>query len=146
MQGLHDAVEPRNQNELRSFLGMAQYSAWFIQDFTTITEPLRQLTRSWMPWTWGRPQAESFEKVKTVLPEAKAMPYFSPNKPTKILVDASPVGIAGILTQDDKQSLTVAEHSVMSKPVTLKQSTEHSPLYGHASTLTSAYVVHPSKS
>ena len=30
------------------------------------------------------------------------MPYFSADKPAKFLVDASPVGIAGILTQDDR--------------------------------------------
>jgi len=78
VQALHDAVEPRNQTERRLFLGMAQYSARFIQDFATITEPLRQLTRSRTPWTWGRPQAESFEKGKTALSEATAMAYFSP--------------------------------------------------------------------
>ena len=33
---------------------------------------------------------------------ATAMPYFSPYKETKILVDASPVGNAGILVQDDQ--------------------------------------------
>ena len=81
---------------------MAQYSARFIQDLATITEPQRQLTRRRTPWTWDRPLAECFEKVKTALSEATAMPYFSPDKPTKILVDASPVGIARILTQDDR--------------------------------------------
>ena len=30
------------------------------------------------------------------------MPYFAPYKPTEILVDASPAGLAGILVQDDK--------------------------------------------
>ena len=30
------------------------------------------------------------------------MPYFVPDKPTKTLVDASPVGLTGILVQDDK--------------------------------------------
>ena len=102
MQALHDAVEPQNQTELRSFLGMAQYSARFIKGFATITEPLRQLTRSQTPWEWDRPQAEAFQKVKNALSEATAMPYFSPDKPTRLLVDASPVGIAGSLAQDDR--------------------------------------------
>ena len=89
VQALRDAVEPGNQTELRSFLGMAQYSARFIKGLATITEPLRQLTRSQTPWKWNRPQAEAFQKVKNTLSEATAMPYFSPDKPTKILVDAS---------------------------------------------------------
>ena len=98
VQALQDAFEPQNQTELRSFLGMVQYSARFIKGFATKTEPLRQLTRSQIPWKWDRPQAEAFQKVKNALSEATAMPYLSPDKPTKILVDASPVGIAGILT------------------------------------------------
>ena len=102
VQALRDATEPRNPTGLRSFLGMAQYSARFIKDFATITEPLRKLTRSQTPWTWDRPQVEAFEQVKNALSEATTMPYFSPEKPTKILVDANPVGLAGILVQDDK--------------------------------------------
>ena len=81
---------------------MAQYSARFIKDFATITEPLHKLTRSQTPWTWDRPQVEALEQVKNALTEATTMPYFAPDKPTKILVDASPVGLAGILVQDDK--------------------------------------------
>ena len=102
VQALRDAPEQRNPTELRSFLGMAQYSARFIKDFATVTEPLRKLTRSQTPWTWDRPQVEAFEQVKNGLSEATTMPYFAPDKPTKILVDASPVGLAGILVQDDK--------------------------------------------
>ena len=38
---LQDAFEPRNPTELCLFLGMALYSARFIQNFATITDPLR---------------------------------------------------------------------------------------------------------
>ena len=102
VQALRDAAEPRNPTELRSFLGMAQNSARLIKDLATITEPLRKLTRGQTPWKWDRPQVEAFEHVKNALSEATTMPYFAPDKPTKILVDASPVGLAGILVQDDK--------------------------------------------
>ena len=84
---------------------MAQYSAHFIKDFATITELLCKLTRSQTPWTWDRPQVEAFEQVKNALSEATTMPYFTPDKPTKILVDVSPVGLAGILVQDDTRKL-----------------------------------------
>ena len=102
VKALQDAAEPRNPTELRSFLGMAQYSARFIRNFATITEPLRKLTRSDATWKWEQPQNEAFNSVKAALSAATTMPYFSPYKETKILVDASPVGIAGILVQDDQ--------------------------------------------
>ena len=45
VQALHDAPRPQNASEMRSFLGMAQYSAGFIDNFATIIAPLRALTK-----------------------------------------------------------------------------------------------------
>ena len=108
---LQDAAEPRNPTELRSFLGMAQYSARFIRNFATIKEPLRKLTRSDATWKWEQPHTDTFNSVKAALSAATAIPYFSPYKETKILVDASPVGIAGILVQDD-QPIAFGSHAL----------------------------------
>ena len=102
VRALQEASDPRNPTELRSFLGMAQYSARFIPNFATIAEPLRLLTRSDTPWRWEQPQIEAINRIKTALTDATSLPYFSPDKQTKIIVDASPVGVAGILVQDDK--------------------------------------------
>lgn len=81
---------------------MTEYSARFIQKFATITEPLRKLTRRDTSWKWDHPQIDAFNKVKAPLSAATTMPYFSPHKDTKIIVDTSPAGPAGILVQDDK--------------------------------------------
>ena len=102
VKALQDGAELRSPTELCSFLGMAQYSARFIRNFATITEPLCKLTRSDATWKWEQLQTDAFNSVKAALSAATAMPYFSPYKETKILVDASPVGIAGILVQDDQ--------------------------------------------
>jgi hypothetical protein len=50
VQALKDTSEPRNASEVRSFIGMAQYSARFIKNFATMTEPLRLLTQKDTPW------------------------------------------------------------------------------------------------
>ena len=97
-----DAAEPRNPTELRSFLGMAQYSARFIPNFATITELLRNLTRKDTSWKWDRLQIDALIKVKTAISAATVITHLSPHEDTKIIVDASHVGVAGILVQDDK--------------------------------------------
>ena len=102
VEALQDAAEPRNTTELGSFLGMARCSARFIRNFATLTEPLGKLTSSDASWKWEQPLNEAFNSVKASLSAATAMPYFSLYKETKIIVDASPVGIAGILVQDDQ--------------------------------------------
>ena len=42
---LLNAPQPTNSHEVRSFLGMANYSSKYIRDFATLTVPLRELTR-----------------------------------------------------------------------------------------------------
>ena len=42
---LINAPKPNNAHEVRSFLGMANYSRVYIPDFATLTAPLRELTK-----------------------------------------------------------------------------------------------------
>jgi hypothetical protein len=93
---------PSNTAELRSFLGMAQYSARFIPGFSTLSEPLRRLTKKDCPWCWTPAQTKAFKAIKESLQTASANAYFDPNKETTVYVDASPVGLAAILTQEEK--------------------------------------------
>ena len=50
VQALREAERPVNAEEVRSFLGMANYSARFIKNFSTLAAPLRELTRSNVEW------------------------------------------------------------------------------------------------
>ena len=99
---LHAANEPQNPSEVRSFLGMAQYSARFIENFATITEPLRYLTKQTSEWRWGAKEAASFQKVKASLEESATNAYFDMKKDIEIVVDASPVGLAALLVQEER--------------------------------------------
>ena len=78
-----------------------QYSTPF-RNYATITEPLCKFTCNDATWKWEQPQTDAFNSIKAALSPATAMPYFSPYKETKIIVDANPVGIAGILVLDDQ--------------------------------------------
>lgn len=100
VQALHDMPKPQNAAEVRSLLGMVQYSSRFIDNFATITEPLRSLTKQSTPWTWTEAHDNAFDTIKRALSDKTTLAYFDPKKYTDIHVDASPVGVAGILSQD----------------------------------------------
>ena len=68
---------PKNVNEIRSFLGMAQYVARFIPDFASRTEPLRRLTRNDVQWKWTQQEQETFD-IKEALTSTQVMAYFNP--------------------------------------------------------------------
>ena len=101
---LYNAQTPQNVHEVRSFLGMANYSSRYIPDYTTITEPLRAFTKKDVRFRWTAPQQEAFDQLKIALTHAPVMHYFDPTKETTLTVDASPVGISAILSQKDDRS------------------------------------------
>ena len=93
---------PENVSEVKSLLGMAQYVSRYIPEYATITAPLRALTKKETPWQWSDEQQHAFDKLKDSLTKSHVMSYFNPAQETKVIVDASPVGLGGLLAQDGK--------------------------------------------
>ena len=116
---LQNTQIPKNVHEIRSFLGMANYSSRYIPDYATITEPLRALTRKNAHFVWNNAQ-QAFSKLIEDLTSAPVMHYFDTKKETLLTVDASPVGISAILSQKDNgsdNSLVIAYASRALTPV-----------------------------
>ena len=94
-----NSPRPTNVSELRSLLGMSNYSSQYNYDYATITEPLRRLTHKDEKFIWGTKQEEAYQKLKTALLSSPVTSYFDISKETVVLVDASPVGLCAILSQ-----------------------------------------------
>ena len=99
VKAVEEAREPENISELRSFLGLVNYSARYIPNFATIAEPLRRLTRKDEPFVFGEEQRQSFQALKRHLSNAETLGYFDVNAKTKVIADASPYGLGGVLVQ-----------------------------------------------
>ena len=94
------AKEPTNAEERRSFQGLLTFSAQFIPNLASITEPLRELTRKNVPFKWGTEQEGAFETLKSNLGRAETLAYFDRNaEVTKLSTNVSPVGLGAVLTQ-----------------------------------------------
>jgi hypothetical protein len=98
---LLNAPQPASVTEVRSLLGMANYSSKYIRDFATLTAPLRELTKKNARFTWLPKHQACFDKLKATLASAPCMSYFAKDKETLVIVDASPVGISAILSQQE---------------------------------------------
>ena len=64
-----EAEEPKSATDVRSFLGLANYSSRFIPHFATLYEPLQRLTRKEIPFNFGPEQKKSFESLKQKMAE-----------------------------------------------------------------------------
>jgi hypothetical protein len=102
VKDLQDAPKPTNVHAVRSLLGMANYSSKYIANFSTITAPLRELTKKNAQFEWKDIHQKAFEQLTTALSSAQCMAYFDTQKDTYVTVDVSPVGISAILSQKTK--------------------------------------------
>ena len=99
---IKNSPPPNNESEVRSFLGMVNYCSRFIPNFSTISKPLRDLTKKNMRWKWTDEEKASFQKIKDSLAEDAIAAYFDIKKETELIVDASPIGLGAILAQYNK--------------------------------------------
>ena len=76
MSAIQNAKQSQNTAEVRLFLGLVQYCAKFLPDYSRVAEPLRILTRKDQHFMWGDPQEKSFQKLKDVLTQADTLAYF----------------------------------------------------------------------
>ena len=99
---IKEMPEPCDKKGLQRFLGMVQYVAKFIPDLSTITAPLRQLTRNDTAWSWKPEHQAAFNQLKQSLVEEPVLRYYDVTKPVTLSVDSSGTGLGAVLLQDNQ--------------------------------------------
>ena len=115
VQAVVEACEPKNAAEVRSFLGLINFTARFMPDLSTVSAPLRQHTKKGEPFVWDQERQQLFDKLKKRLARAETLRYFDKNAHTKVIVDASPVGLGADLVQqqgEEQRVISYASHSL----------------------------------
>lgn len=110
IQALLSFREPQNEQELRSFLGLANYMNKFIPNLATIDQPLRKLLSKGAKFEWTKDQADSFSMIKAALSNVQNLGFYRLEDKTVVIADASPHGLGALLVQYDKDN----EHRVVS--------------------------------
>lgn len=94
-----NARRPETVSEVRSFLGLVNFSGRFIPNLATTAEPLRKLIRNNVPFKWKYEQTKAFEELKKQLAQPETLGYFDPYAQTILVTYASLVGLGGVLVQ-----------------------------------------------
>ena len=111
VEAVKNAREPQNASEVRSYLGLVNYSARFIPDLATVAAPLRELTKKNARFKWGSQEQSAFDELKKRLSSAETLGYYDKNAPTTVIVDASPVGLGAILVQEQNDEYRVISYA-----------------------------------
>ena len=104
VEALKLAARPQNKQEVKTFLGLANYCARFIPNLATISQPLRDLTKDTSPWEWTEVHETALQDIRDSISANCSNAYFDIYKKTTLLVDASPAGLAAKLVQHDNDN------------------------------------------
>ena len=107
VQAVKNDRKLENAAEVRSFLGLVNFSAKFIPNLATISEPLRRLTRKSVPFSWQKEHSEAFTKLKEVMTNTKTLADFYRSARTQVIADTSPVGSGAVLVQEQRGEMRV---------------------------------------
>lgn len=107
VRAILDAHPPNNRSELVSLLCSTQYISRFVPNYSFIVYPLREIAKPSEKFVWGEKQTEAFQRLKDVFRESKVLHYFDVSLPVEVVVDASPVGVAGLLLQKTEKGVNI---------------------------------------
>ena len=106
VSALKNAKQPEWCNDVRSLLGMINYLKRSIPDFSTLSNPLRQLTKKDTIFSWTEECDKSFTKLTSILSEHTCNSFFYNENETFFYCDASPVCVSSILLQSSTKEHT----------------------------------------
>ena len=93
----------KNVSDLRSFFGLVNQVASFVDDVSELLMPLRPLLSSRNEFIWGEQHERAFEAAKAALTSIQTMAYFDPRRPTSLSTDASRLkGFGFVLRQQQE--------------------------------------------
>ena len=109
IQGMLSLKTPRNVSELRSFLGVCNYSRTFIEGYSGIARPLTELLRKDVPFEWTHARAEAMATLQKALCSSPCLAYPDHSKPFYLEAGFTATSMsAGLFQRQDKDRRVVA--------------------------------------
>ena len=105
IEKMQNAPRPTTKKGIRSFVGMCGFYQKFIPNFNMLTAPLTELTKKASPEVvkWNPECETAFQTLKELLVSRPILQLPDLNRPFILRTDASGIGIAATLMQEDNE-------------------------------------------
>lgn len=103
IEAIQNRPPPQNVKQAMSFIQTCSWYRRFVANFAEVIQPLTQLTRKNVKWTWGPEQQSTFETMKTLLTSAPILAQADESLPFIIKTDASGYALGAVLVQGRKK-------------------------------------------
>lgn len=110
VKAIQEYPQPKTVNEVRRFLGLINFYRRFIPHFSEIQAPLHTFLvgskkkKDNTPVNWNDAALRSFEQCKKLLADTTLLAHPLPNANLSLFVDASDLGVGGVLQQQDEHT------------------------------------------
>ncbi|KAE9238092.1 hypothetical protein PF005_g375 [Phytophthora fragariae] len=110
---------PKNQTELRQWLGLANYLHKYTKDYAGLIQPMSSLLKKDVTWNWRPEHQDAFDAVKKSLASAPVLMLPDTSRPFHVVCDASDFAIGCALMHYDAEGRerVVSYQSRQMKPV-----------------------------
>lgn len=108
VEAIEQLQPPKNVKEVRTIVGMVNYLARYVPNVSNIMQPIQELVKSDVLFTWNASQENAFNEIKKLLSSDSVLAYYDMKRKTCVAADSSSFGIGAVLLQD---------HEGMLKPI-----------------------------
>lgn len=90
---------PQSKEELQRFLGMTNYLAKFLPQYSQTSAPVRELLEKETAWHWDLKHSQAIDDLKQLVTNAPVLKFYDGKKAIKVSTDASKNGLGSVLFQ-----------------------------------------------
>ncbi|KAJ1137106.1 hypothetical protein NDU88_003519 [Pleurodeles waltl] len=99
LEVIEKAPSPSNKDQLRSFLGLAEYYAKFVKNFADVAQPLHHMMKKNVKFEWSKECQQAYSALKLCIINAVELKPFVASDHTIVSTDASMHGLGAVLIQ-----------------------------------------------
>lgn len=103
IESIHAWPKPKNQKQLKGFLGLCSFFRIYSCEYAEATAPLQELLKKDSKWGWKEKHQTAFDKVKNIFSEKVQLKFPDYNSPFYMQCDASDYGLGAYLYQFDEE-------------------------------------------
>ena len=99
---IKELKEPKNEKEIKSFLGAIQYLSKYIENLSAQTDILRQLLKKDSEWNWTTEHTKTSKNLKQKITEIPCLAHYISDYPNIFTTDARTKGLGATLWQEQQ--------------------------------------------